>query len=139
MQKVRLDKWLWSVRIFKTRTISTKACKAGKVKIEDQNLKPSFLLQGNEIVQVKKEGFNLSFKVLKLINKRVGAPLAIECYENLTSDEELNKYKSWFIGKASSERREKGAGRPTKRERREIDEFKDDMQADYLGFDFDSE
>ena len=137
MQKVRLDKWLWSVRIFKTRTISTKACKAGKIKIGEQNPKPSFLLQGDEIVQVRKEGFNLSFKVIKLINKRVGAPLAIECYENQTSDDELNKYKSWFIGKASSERREKGAGRPTKRERREIDEFKDDLHIDY--FDFDSE
>jgi len=135
MTKVRVDKWLWSVRIFKTRTQATNACKSGKIKIDEQNLKPSFLIQGSEILSVKKEGFNLSFKVVKLINKRVGAPIAVECYENLTSDDELNKYKSWFVGKAASERRERGAGRPTKRERREIDEFKDDQQEDYFDFD----
>ncbi len=135
MTKVRIDKWLWSVRIFKTRTQATNACKSGKIKIVDQSLKPSFLLQGAEILSVKKEGFNLSFKVVKLINKRVGAPIAVECYENLTSDDELNKYKSWFVGKAASERRERGAGRPTKRERREIDDFKDDQQEDYFDFD----
>lgn len=135
MSKVRIDKWLWSVRIFKTRTQATTACKAGKIKLNDKALKPSFLLQGSEILAVKKEGFNLSFKVVDLINKRVGAPIAVECYENLTTEEELNKYKSWFIGKAASERRLKGAGRPTKRERREIDDFKEDQQDEYFDFD----
>jgi ribosome-associated heat shock protein Hsp15 len=135
MTKVRVDKWLWSVRIFKTRTQATTACKSGKIKINELNLKPSFLLQGGEILAVKKEGFNLSFKVVTLINKRVGAPIAVECYENLTSDEELNKYKSWFIGKGAAERRLKGAGRPTKRERREIDDFKEDQQDEYFDFD----
>ena len=67
MTKVRVDKWLWSVRIFKTRTQATNACKSGKIKIDEQNLKPSFLIQGSEILSVKKEGFNLSFKVVKLI------------------------------------------------------------------------
>jgi ribosome-associated heat shock protein Hsp15 len=126
MKKVRIDKWLWSVRIFKSRTMATDACKAGKVKVGEMNVKPSFLIVGDEHIFVKKNGFNLEFKVLKLIEKRVGAPIAVTCYENLTSEEELNKYKDWFIGKASAERREKGAGRPTKRERREIDGFKED-------------
>jgi len=126
LKKVRIDKWLWSVRIFKSRTISTAACKGGSVKINDIKLKPSALIQGGEIIQVRKEGFNLTFKVLKLLEKRVGAPIAIECYKNLTPEEELNKFNDWFIGKARPEFREKGAGRPTKRERRDLDKFKEE-------------
>jgi len=127
MKKVRIDKWLWSVRIFKSRTQATDACKARKVKIGEVNVKPSFLVVGDEHVYVKKNGFNLEFKILKLIEKRVGAPIAVTCYEDLTPAEELSKYKDWFVGKASAEKREKGAGRPTKRERREIDTFKDEL------------
>jgi len=97
------------------------------VKLDDKPLKPSYLLRGNETLQVQKEGFNLVIQVVKLINKRVSATLAAPCYNNMTSEEELNKYKDWFIGKAAPERRERGAGRPTKRERRELDEFKDDV------------
>lgn len=126
MEKVRIDKWLWSVRIFKSRTISTDACKKKKVKIGEHTVKPSYLVKVGERVQVYKDGFNLTFEVVTLINKRVSAVLAQPCYKNLTPEEELNKYKNWFIGKAAPERREKGAGRPTKRERREIDLFKDD-------------
>lgn len=131
MSSVRIDKWLWSVRIFKSRTMATTACKAGKVKIEEGNAKPSSLVSVDQKVQVKKNGFNLEFKVLKLIEKRVGAPIAITCYEDLTPAEELNKYQDWFIGKSAPEMREKGAGRPTKRERREIDGFKGFLYEDY--------
>ncbi|MEM1328399.1 MAG: RNA-binding S4 domain-containing protein [Bacteroidota bacterium] len=125
LDKVRIDKWLWSVRIFKTRTLATTACKTGKVKVGEQNVKASYAVQVGEDVFVKKDGFNLHYKVLKLIEKRVGAPIAQTCYENLTPAEELNKYNDWFVGKAQSEMRERGAGRPTKRERRQIDQFKD--------------
>lgn len=127
MQKVRVDKWLWSVRLFKTRTVSTTACKGGRVKIGDKTLKASYLLKGDELLKVKKNGFDLKIKVNKLINKRVGAPVAVECYENLTSEEEMKKFEDWFVGKARPEIREKGTGRPTKRERREIDRFKGDL------------
>lgn len=123
-KKVRVDKWLWSVRLFKSRTLATKVCKAGKVFLGDDRLKPSHLLVGDEILQVKKNGFNLQIKVVSLIEKRVGAPIAVTCYENLTSEEEMNKFNDWYIGKAKSEFREKGMGRPTKRERREIDRYK---------------
>lgn len=123
-KKVRIDKWLWSVRIFKSRSLATKMCKAGKVSLQDKILKPSFLISGDERLKVKKNGFNLDIHVLKLIDKRVGAPIAETCYENQTPEEEMNKFKSWFIGKAASEMREKGAGRPTKKERRTIDDFK---------------
>lgn len=128
MEKVRVDRWLWSVRIFKSRSISTDACKTRKVKLDDKPLKPSYLLKGNETLQVQKEGFNLIIQVEKLINKRVSATLAEPCYKNLTPEEELNKYKDWFIGKAAPERREKGTGRPTKRERRELDGYKEDQE-----------
>jgi len=126
MDKVRIDKWLWSVRIFKSRTVATDACKGGKVKINGESIKPSYQLQEGEVVQVRKNGFDFQFKAVKLIQKRVGAPIAVTCYEDLTPQEELDKYKNWFVGKAAAEQRERGAGRPTKRERREIDRFKDD-------------
>lgn len=125
MEKVRIDKWLWSVRIFKSRTIATDACKEGKVKLNGISAKSSQLIQVGDQVEVKKEGFNMQYKVLNLIEKRVGAPIAQACYEDLTPAEELNKYKDWFVGKAGAEYREKGAGRPTKKERRVIDDFKD--------------
>lgn len=126
LKKVRIDKWLWSVRIFKTRTMATDACKSGKVKIEGKNLKASYQVQREEVVQVRKEGFDLQFKVLDLIEKRVGAPIAQKCYENQTSQEEMDKYKTWFVGKSGAEVREKGTGRPTKRDRRQLEEFKGD-------------
>lgn len=126
-EKVRIDKWLWSVRIFKSRTMATNACKSGKVKISDNNVKASYLVTAGEEVHVKKNGFNLSFLVKEIIKKRVSATLAAPCYEDLTPDEEKNKYKNWYIGKANAEVREKGMGRPTKRERREIDHYKDDV------------
>ncbi len=125
LEKVRIDKWLWSVRIYKSRTQATSACKSGKVSIGSNNVKPSQLIERGEIVQVKKNGFNLQFKVIDLIQKRVGAPLAQKCYEDITSEEELRKYEDWYVGKSGVERREKGTGRPTKKERREIDEFKE--------------
>lgn len=130
MDKVRVDKWLWSVRIFKSRTLATDACKSGKVKLGGNSLKPSYLIQRGDQLEVKKNGFDLQFKVIDLIQKRVSAPLAKVCYEDLTPAEEMNKYQNWFVGKGASEKREKGAGRPTKRERRLIDDFKSDTKPD---------
>ena len=124
LEKVRVDKWLWSVRIFKSRTIATDACKSGKVKIDDTTVKASQTIQRGDILEVRKDGFLFQYKVVGLIEKRVGAPIAQTCYEDLTPEEELNKYKEWFVGKAAAEKRERGAGRPTKRERREIEQFK---------------
>ncbi|GJM32662.1 MAG: hypothetical protein DHS20C18_16630 [Saprospiraceae bacterium] len=107
--------------------MATDACKAAKVKINGINVKPSYMLEKGQEIQVNKNGFNLQYKVLDLIQKRVSAPLAQACYEDHTPAEELNKYKDWYIGKGKSEHRERGAGRPTKRERRTIDRFKDDL------------
>ncbi len=126
MEKVRIDKWLWSVRIFKSRTLASDACKSGKVRIGESTAKPSDGVTVGDIVYVRKDGFNLEYLVKKLIEKRVGAALAVECYDNLTPQEELNKYADWFVGKSGVEKRERGTGRPTKRERREIENFKGD-------------
>lgn len=124
LKKVRIDKWLWSVRIFKSRTQATDACKGGKVKINGTSVKPSYLLQVDEIVEVKKNGFNLTYKSIELINKRVSATLAEPCYENLTPAEEMNKNQDWYLKNTTSEFRTKGEGRPTKKDRRYIDKFK---------------
>ncbi len=128
MDKLRIDKWLWSVRIFKTRTLASNECRGGSVTLHGKKAKPSTGVSIDDQLVVSKNGFNLQFKVLKLIDKRVSAPLAEACYENLTTEEEMNKFKDWYIGKGKSERREPGSGRPTKKERREIDLFKDDLE-----------
>ena len=125
LNKVRLDKWLWAVRLFKSRTMATDACKAGKIKLNGHSLKPSYLIIVGETIEVKKNGFNLIFKVNQLLEKRVSAVLAAPCFDDLTPADELNKYRDWFTGKAGAEFRDRGEGRPTKKDRREIDEFKD--------------
>jgi len=128
--KNRIDKWLWSIRIYKSRTLANEACRSGKIKCNGQNVKPSFAIRIDDNVQVYKNGFNFIFKVVDPIQKRVSAPLARLAYQDLTPAEELNKYSSWFI--AQVETRDKGTGRPTKKERREIDEFKNV----YLDYDY---
>jgi len=122
IQKIRIDKWLWSVRIFKTRSLASEACTAGKVKIDGENMKAAYLLKIGQTVHVNKQGDKSIFKVVKLIEKRVSAPLAAECYEDLTPPEEKNKlhFPATFY-----EVRDRGIGRPTKKDRREIDKFKD--------------
>lgn len=125
LNKVRIDKWLWAVRIFKTRTLATTQCKKGNVKINGKSVKPSYLLTRDETIEVHKNGFNLTYEVVDLLAKRVGATIAVECYNDLTPADELNKFNDWFVGKGKPEMREKGTGRPTKRERRDIDEYKD--------------
>jgi ribosome-associated heat shock protein Hsp15 len=124
MDRVRVDKWLWSVRIFKSRSLAANACKSNKVKTEEGPLKPASLIQIGDVLKVSKDGYNFTFKVLKLIDKRVSAALAAPCYEDLTPEEELHKYEDWFIGKSGTEFREKGEGRPTKKHRRLLDRFK---------------
>ncbi len=125
LQKVRVDKWLWAVRIFKSRTLAAQACKSNKVFLGEQVLKPSSNIEKGMVLMVKKNGFNMTYKVVDLIDKRVSAALAEPCYINLTPDEELNKFKDWYLFNAAAEIRQKGSGRPTKRERRDIDKFKD--------------
>ena len=129
-EKMRVDKWLWNVRIFKSRSKATDACKKGRIRIGENAVKPSTLVKVGDKLDVRKDGFFLEFLINELIPRRVSATLAQPCYDNITPEEELSKFKDWFVGKAPAERREKGAGRPTKRERREIDDYKDEIFLD---------
>ncbi len=123
IQKTRIDKWLWAIRIYKTRTLASDACAAGKIKIDGDSVKASYMLKVGQTVHINKQGEKLILKSIKLIEKRVGAPLALLCYEDLTPPEEKEKLKFPAI---FYEVRDKGVGRPTKKDRREIDKFKDD-------------
>ena len=122
LQKIRIDKWLWAVRLYKTRTLATEACAIGKVKIDSESVKASYLLKVGQTIHINKQGEKWTIKPVTLIEKRVGAPLAATCYEDLTPPEEKNKllFPATFY-----EVRDRGIGRPTKRDRREIDKFKD--------------
>lgn len=123
IQKIRIDKWLWAVRFFKTRTMATDTCTSGKVKIDGNAVKPSYIIKVEQSIQLNHQGIKKTILVKQLIEKRVSAPLAAECYEDNTPEEEkaISKMPASFY-----EIREKGIGRPTKKDRREIDKFKDD-------------
>ena len=123
--KTRIDKWLWTVRIFKSRTIATDACKAGKIKINGSEIKPSASVSRLDKIEVRKNGFNFQFEVKELLKNRVPAPIAKECFQNNTPVSELEKYNDWFNGKKSSVIRARGTGRPTKKDRRSMDDFSD--------------
>ncbi len=126
MNKIRVDKWLWSIRIFKSRTLATDACKGGKVKIAGLSVKPSYQISAGDTVVVKKNGFHFEFRANTLIEKRVGAAIAATCYEDVTPEAEKTKYAEWFLNASpTGEKRERGTGRPTKKERRDIDDVKD--------------
>ncbi len=134
MAEARLDKWLWASRIFKTRTIAAEACKKGRISINGSQVKPARMIKVGDVIQVKKPPIMYSFKVLQPIEKRVGAKLVPEIMENVTTPDqyellEMNKI-SGFVDRA------RGTGRPTKKDRRSMDDFTD---ADYSSDDFDFE
>ena len=120
--KLRIDKWLWAVRIFKTRKITSDACKSGKVKINNRRIKPSYLIKVGEKITVIKDIIKYEYAVTGLIEKRVSSKIAITNYIDNTPDQELNKHKSSLV--ISIPRRKKGEGRPTKKERRELEKIK---------------
>ena len=119
----RIDKWLWAVRIFKTRAQATEACAGGKVKIDDTAVKASRKIKPGETLLVRKGVIKYMYKVLKIAEKRMGAKLIIDFVEDLTSDDERAKLKSSH--KQPLQTREKGQGRPTKKERRIMDEIRE--------------
>lgn len=122
-EKLRIDKYLWAIRAFKTRSISTEACKAGRVKLNGQNLKPSHVVKIGEIYTVQKGSDKKVVEVVALLERRVDAKTAVNFYKDLTPVEETPAYKLMFHSPALS--RDRGAGRPTKRDRREIDELQE--------------
>ena len=131
--EARLDKWLWAARIFKTRSIAADACKNGRVTMGGVKQKASKMIKEGDVVDVRKPPVTYSFKVLKAIQNRVGAKLVPEVLENVTTKEQLELLEmnriSGFVDRA------RGTGRPTKKERRELDDF---IQPAFFGdFDFD--
>ena len=119
--EIRIDKWLWSVRLFKTRTLAAEACKKGKITLGNSPVKASRNIRIGEVIQIKKTPITYSFKVIAFPSSRLGANLVHEYMTNVTPPEqyeilELSK-TSGFID------REKGTGRPTKKDRRALDEF----------------
>ena len=122
-KNIRIDKFLWSVRIFKTRSIASDECRKGRIIIKDIPAKPSRVVLANEIITVKKPPVSYSYRVIEPIENRVGAKLVEKYIEDLTPDEE--KAKLTVRDSIGIIRRDKGTGRPTKKERRQIDRIKD--------------
>lgn len=120
-EKLRIDKYLWAIRIFKTRSLATEACKAGKVKLNGQNVKPSYEVKVGEVYQIQKGIERKVIKVVGLLDKRVDAKTAVLNYEDQTPVEETYAFKSVFH--APVLKRDRGTGRPTKKDRREIEEL----------------
>jgi ribosome-associated heat shock protein Hsp15 len=124
-EKLRIDKYLWAIRVFKTRTLASDACKAGRVKLESQNIKPSHEVKVGETYQVSKGIERRVLKVTGLLENRVDAKTAVDFYSDITPVEQTQAFKSAFH--APLLKRDRGTGRPTKKDRREIDGLTDDF------------
>jgi ribosome-associated heat shock protein Hsp15 len=118
----RIDKWLWAVRIYKTRNQATTACRSGMVKMKDNAVKPAHIVKADDIITVRIPPFTKTLKVLGLLEKRVSAKLAEAYVQDLTPAEEYQKIRN--MKETGFEYRERGLGRPTKRQRREIEQLK---------------
>ncbi|MBN2805574.1 MAG: RNA-binding S4 domain-containing protein [Prolixibacteraceae bacterium] len=119
---VRIDKWLWAVRLFKTRSLASEACRKGNVKVNGSEAKPSREIHAGHVVEVRENPVTYRYKVLDVAEKRMGAKLVPQYCEDTTPPENLEilnmqKYMKWS-------ERDKGTGRPTKKDRRELDDFR---------------
>ena len=118
---MRIDKYLWCIRLFKTRNMATEACKKGHVKINDSNVKPAKEIFGNEIINIRKNQMNNEIVVIDIPKSRVGAKLVDLYRKDVTPKEELERLD--LLKFTKNHHRKKGTGRPTKRDRRDIDEY----------------
>lgn len=137
--EVRVDKWLWAMRVFKTRTIATDACKKGRVSIGGSAVKPSRMVKIGDTIDVRKPPVTYTFRVTGLTENRLGAKLVPDYLENLTPQSQYDLLEMTRISGFVDRR--KGLGRPTKRDGREINRFKEDSYADlfYLDWEDDDE
>ena len=133
----RIDKWLWAMRVFKTRSIATEACKKGRVMMGGNGVKPSKVIKIGDIIDVKKPPVTYTFRVLKLSNNRLGAKLVPDYLENITP---ASQYEILEMARISGfVDRRKGLGRPTKKESRDLSRFAETTYADTFFMDFDDE
>ena len=128
MEEVRIDKYLWAIRVFKTRTEATDACKGGKIRVNGADIKPSKAVKPGDVIVARKGAVAYTYKVLELIDKRQGAKLVPRYAENQTPEEELAKLRApvetFFL------KRDRGTGRPTKKDRRQMDSLWDELSFD---------
>ena len=128
MDELRIDKYLWSIRVYKTRTDATDACKGGKVRVNGADTKPSKAVKVGDVIVARKGAVTYTYKVLELVDKRQGARLVPMYAENLTPQEELDKLRApvetFFL------KRDRGAGRPTKKDRRQMEDLWDSLDFD---------
>lgn len=121
MEEVRLDKYLWSIRAYKTRSEATTACNGGKVRLNGADVKPSKAVKVGDVIVVRKGPVTYTYKAIALIDKRQGPKLVSQYAENLTPQEELDKLRApvetFFL------KRDRGTGRPTKKDRRQMDDL----------------
>jgi ribosome-associated heat shock protein Hsp15 len=133
--EVRIDKWLWAARIFKTRSIAAEACKKGRISIAGSRLKASRTVKAGDVIEVRKPPVTWSFKVLQAIDHRIGAKLVSDVMANVTTPDQLEILEisklSGFVD------RSRGLGRPTKKDKRELDSFKENDDDCDFDFDFD--
>ncbi len=123
-REIRIDKWLWAVRLFKTRTIAIDACKKGRITIKGVTVKPSRMIKVGDVLQVRRPPITYSFEVLDLSERRMGAKLVPEYLKDVTPPSELEILEmsklTGFVDRA------RGTGRPTKKDRRDLDQFAED-------------
>ena len=128
MSEVRIDKYLWAIRIYKTRTDATDACKGGKIRINGLDIKPSKTVKVGDVITARKGSVTYTYKVVDLLERRVGAKLVENYALNQTPAEELEKLRApietFFL------KRDRGAGRPTKKDRRQMDLLWDNLDYD---------
>ena len=117
----RIDKWLWAARIFKTRTLAADACKNGRITVNDVQVKPSRMVKLGDVIGVRKPPVTYTFRLLKPIEQRVGAKLLPEIYENITAPDQYELLEMTRISGFVD--RQRGTGRPTKKDRRQMDAF----------------
>jgi ribosome-associated heat shock protein Hsp15 len=122
-ESVRIDKWLWAVRLFKTRSLATEECKKGRITIDGVSVKPSRVPKPGDIIKIRKNPVTYSYKVIAITGKRVGAKLVAEFALDITPPEELKILE--LRQQVSPFERDRGAGRPTKKDRRDLDRLQD--------------
>lgn len=135
--EVRIDKWLWAMRVFKTRTIATDACKKGRVSMGGNPVKPSRTIKVGDTIDVRKPPITYTFRVLKLTENRLGAKLVPEYLENLTPQSQYDLLEMTRISGFVDRR--KGLGRPTKRDARDMAKFREESYADTFFLDWEDD
>lgn len=137
MAEERIDKWLWAMRVFKTRTIATEACKKGRVMMGGVTVKPSRLIKEGDVIDVKKPPVTYTFRVKQVSSNRLGAKLVPEYLENITAPSQYELLEMTRISGFVDRR--KGLGRPTKRDSRELNKFREESYADTFFLDFEDD